>query len=207
MSPVFADDLSISFNPSDWPPWLLPAIGAGLGGLIVLIVAGKLLSGGRRKKKAKKVASGLEEVLATLPPPPPGKQRLRVRGVPVRVRLAVLAPLGRGSVIDPDQALMLLDQVLHGLGGAVRADQARVRTWPAQLSGSGFAPTFLRSTARPEPEGRASRWVLACGPARAGNRHIAIGLALLAEQPNHLENLILTEEQWYDALRIEAGPA
>jgi hypothetical protein len=202
-------DFTFSFDTSDWPPWALPvAIGAA-GGLLVLLLLLllRLVGGGARKKKRKKKADGAEEELAAYPPPPPGKARVRVRGLPVRVRLVVLAPLGRGSVVDPDQAGMLLDQVLHGLGGAVRADRARVLTWPAQLSASGFAPTFLRSTERPEPDGRPSRWVLVCGPARAGTRQIAVGLALLADQPNSLGNLILTPDQWYDAVRVEAGPA
>jgi len=206
MSLLLADS-TLPTDPSTWPPWALPAIGGGLGGLVLLIFVIKLVGGGARRRKARKKGGGPEEDLAAYPPPPPGRARVRVRGMPVRVRLAVLAPLGRGNVVDPDQAEMLLDQVLHGLGGAARADKARVRAWPAQLSASGFAPTFLRTTERPEPEGRPSRWILVCGPARAGARQIAVGLALLADQPNSLGNVILTPEQWYDALRVESAPA
>jgi hypothetical protein len=147
----------------------------------------------------------LEEDLSAYPPPPgkPGARRLTVRGVPARLRLVVLAPLGRGSVIDPDQAELLLDDILFGLGEVAAQDKPAVRVWPAQLSAHGFTPAFGRLVPRPEPDGAPSRWLLLSGPVRIGARQLLLGLALLADRPVTLDPFAVEAHQWYEVLRFQ----
>lgn len=147
----------------------------------------------------------LNEVLADYPPPPgqPGQRRLMVEGVPVRVRLVVVAPVGKEHPIRADQVEDLLEETLPGLKGIVLEDRPRIRVWPPQLSKQGFAPTFHRETEKPESEGRPSRWVLVAGPATAGRRPILLGLALWADTPNTLGRLTLDPLRWGEVLRVQ----
>src|SRR5271166_6183179 len=111
---LFADLPPEWRDPSLWPPWVKPALGAGAAVLVVLFVLLVLwrLTSSRSRRPGQEEAfetdeSALQEDLAALPRPPartPGSMRLSVRGLPVRVRLVVLAPLGRGAFIPLDQA-------------------------------------------------------------------------------------------------------
>src|SRR5207248_1989115 len=95
-------------------------IGIGLlvlVGLIILyvlvrlaIALGKFLTGGRGGDGD----GPLKERLATYPPPPgqPGPRRLTVEGIPVRVRLIVVAPVGKEQPIRPEDVTALADGVL-----------------------------------------------------------------------------------------------
>src|SRR5205823_1043563 len=110
--------------------------------------------------------SGLAEDLASYPPPPKaGDYRVTVMTQPGRLRLVVLAPVGKKALGPPET---VLEEVVRHLGEAAVDDKPRIRTWPAQLSKQGFAPTFFRVTKRPDADGKPSRWVLLAGPARAG---------------------------------------
>src|SRR4051794_22262708 len=65
--------------------------------LLLIVVASSLMV---RRRRTRRVRSAplptLDEDLSAYPPPgKAGSQRLTVRGVPVRLRLVVLAPLGR----------------------------------------------------------------------------------------------------------------
>lgn len=181
-----------------------------LGGLIAVYVLARLagglwhwLSSGRPKEFVP-----LKEVLSDCPPLPgiPGPRRLTVEGLPVRVRLVVVAPVGKEHPIDPNDVVNLLEGVIAGLKGIVLEDQPGVRLWPPQLSRQGFAPTFHRETEKPEAEGRPSRWVLVAGPASAGRKPILLGLALWADTPNTLGRLTLDTTRWGEVLRIQTQP-
>src|SRR5262245_18150576 len=64
----------------------------GLGGLGVLFILYLILRG----KKKHDPEGGLAEDLSAYPPPPKaGAQRLLVQGNPMRLRLAVVAPVGK----------------------------------------------------------------------------------------------------------------
>jgi hypothetical protein len=144
-----------------------------------------------------------EDLTAYPPPPSAAGQQLTVQGLPVRVRLVVVAPVGRQSVDGGGGVEPLLDRVVRGLGTAVRQDQARVRTWPLGLSNAGFTPTFFRRTLRPEPAGTPSHWILLAGPARAGTQPILLGLALLADEANRMGNVAVQQNRWNEWLRME----
>lgn len=181
--------------------WLLVALAALLG----LVFLKFVLGGNRRPKRGPASDAALQEDLGTYPPAPglPGPRRLTVESVPARVRLVVLAPVGKDMNVNVEGAGALLDQLVRGLGVILEEDRPRIQIWPAQLSNRGFAPTFHRLVSRPEPEGQLSHWVLAAGPAKAGRWPLLVGLALWTDTPTTLGRLILEPHQWRDTLRIQ----
>lgn len=156
----------------------------------------------RRKKKKMDPEGVLVEDLALLPPPP-GRQRhykLLAFNQSVRVRLVVVAPVGKQDLGKVDSAL---EQVLRGLGEVSFDDRARVRVWPGQLSMNAFAPTFFRVTRRPEPADTPSRWILLAGPARVGGISVLLGLALEGETATRVGSVVMNETKWVEVLRVE----
>jgi hypothetical protein len=170
----------------------------GIGAFLVLLM---LFAMFRRGKKVDPEA-GLGEDLSTLPPAPKGQRhyRLTVMNQPARLRLVVIAPVGKKTVGKVDSAL---EQVFRGLGEVSFDDKPRIRIWPAQLSTTGFAPTFFRLTKSPDAEGRASRFVMLAGPARAGAMPILLGLVVEVGEPSKLGKVTMTETQWGEVLRVE----
>jgi hypothetical protein len=148
--------------------------------------------------------AGLLENLADYPPPGPGPQRLFLRGQPFRLRLVVLAPLGKRNLPANGAVEPLLDEVIRGLGDIARQDRPRIRVWPAQHSQQGFAPTFFRLSRRPEPAGKSSRWALAAGPARTATQQFLLGLALCADEVSNLGNMPVQASTWGEVFRV--GP-
>jgi hypothetical protein len=181
--------------------WVYAAIGLGL--LVALVVLIRIATG--RKKKYPDLEKGLREDLADYPPPPAtaGARRLRVNGVPVRVRLVVVAPTGKlQETISPDHVPDLLDDVLRGLGGFVRTDKPRIKVWPPQLSVAGFAPTFHRLVQSSDAADRPSRWVKLAGPARTGKRPVLLGLALWADEPCQVGDVVVETTEWGELLQV-----
>ncbi len=181
--------------------WLLMTA-AGLIGLAAL----KLVFARRAKRKrAAPVEPDLHEDLTAYPPAPgvPGPRRLTVDGLPARVRLIVVAPVGRDSNVNAEALDPMLDQIVRGLGEMVKRDQPRVRVWPAPLSNRGFAPTFHRNVARPEADGQLSQWALIAGPVKVGRWQVLLGLALWTDRPSTLGRLSVEAHEWRDTLRIQ----
>ena len=172
--------------------------GGGAAALLVLLVLVLLFRGG--KKKADPEAA-LAEDLSTYPPAPRGPRHyeLRVMNQPVRLRLVVVAPVGKKPVGKVDS---VLEQVFRGLGEVSIDDKPRIRVWPPQLSTKGFAPIFFRLTRRPEPEGKPSRWALLAGPARAGATPVLLALACQTDAPTSLGLITLDETQWGEVLQV-----
>jgi hypothetical protein len=163
--------------------------------LVLLIFRGK-------RKPSVDPEAGLSEDLSTYPQAPSGRRhyQLSVNSVPVRLRLAVVAPVGKKPVGKVDS---VLEQVLRGLGEVSIDDKPRLRVWPPQLSTAGFAPTFFRRTKKPEPDDKPSRWVLLAGPARAGGMPVLVALACQTDEPTTMGKMTLTERQWNEILRVE----
>jgi hypothetical protein len=170
-----------------------------VGVLVVFVLLVLVLF--RRGKKTIDPEAGLAEDLSTFPLAPSGHRhyQLLVMNQPVRLRLVVVAPVGKRQLGKVDS---LLEQVYRGLGEVSIDDKPRVRVWPPQLSSTGFAPTFMRLTKRPDPDGTASRWILLAGPARAGGTPVLLGLAVYADTPSRLGKVTLDERQWNEVLRV-----
>jgi hypothetical protein len=172
--------------------------GAAAGGLLLLFIL-VFLSRGKKKVDPE---TGLGEDLAAIPAPAKGPRhyQLMVMNQPVRLRLVVVAPMGKKTIGKVDSAL---EQIFRGLGEVAIDDKPRVRIWPAQLSAQGFAPTFFRLSKRPDPDGKPSRWILLAGPARAGSTPVLLGLAVQADSATKLGLMTMTETKWGEVLRVE----
>jgi hypothetical protein len=187
--------------------WLVLAILA----LLALLLAAwfgrglfRLLGGGRRRVRPGDDRD-LSEDLSDCPlsAAPPEVRVLTVYHLAVRMRLVVVAPIGRDADLDATAVEKLLDQVIPRLGDITRWDRPRVRVWPPQLSAQGFTTAFHRNMHKPEAEGEPSRWVLVAGRAQIGRQGVLVGLGLWAERPNTIGRLTLDPHQWLDVLRLQ----
>jgi hypothetical protein len=178
---------------------LYGAIAVGI--LLLLVILIFLMSRGKKRVNPE---SGLDEDLSEYPPAPgkAGSRRLTVHGRPVRLRLVVVGPVGKRNIAESGVEA-LLEEVLRGLGQIAQQDKPRIKIWPPQLSQQGFAPTFFRKTQCPDRAGKPSHWLLAAGPARAGGRPVLLGLAMWADDKGPMEQKILTETEWDEALQIK----
>ena len=188
------------------PPWVQLAIVLGILGvgalvmLVMLFVVIRLLFG----RKAKPKEPSLEEDLSTYPPlkGSSGDRRLLVEGVPVRLRLVVLAPAGKQSEIDEEKIEATLEKILPGLGQIFTADKPRLRIWPMQLSYQGFTRHLHRNTLVPEAEGELSPWVVIAGRAKLGKHQVMVGFAMQALKPTTVGRLTLESHEWESKLRV-----
>ncbi len=181
------------------------AVPAGLILLLLLYAilerTGRLIFG---RRKTSNQGDRLRENLADYPPPTgsPGPRRLLIEGWPARVRLIVVAPVGKENPITVSEVAPILEQMFRGLGHVLKYDQPLIRIWPPQLSSQGFAPTFHRLVHKPEPEGQPSHWVLAAGQTTSRPRPLLLGLVLWADEPNTLGRLTLEPGQWLGVLSV-----
>jgi hypothetical protein len=175
------------------------AVGAAV--LFVLFILYKIATG---RRGAPDLQSGQREKLAEFPPPPPvGDRQLKVNGMPVRIRLVVVAPTGKANDdISADEVYSLLNEISHGLGTAARSDKPRIRVWPPQLSVAGFAPTFHRLVDATDPSKKGSRWIKIAGSAKTGQRPILLGMAVLAEESTSLGELHMNQTDWQEMLQV-----
>jgi hypothetical protein len=157
--------------------------------------------GGKKKESA---ASGNEERLGDYPPAKPssGDRRLLVEGIPVRLRLVIVAPAGTGADLDEDEVDKLLDRLMPGLGEICRQDKPRVRVWPTQVSAEGFANQFHRNTIIPEGERAQSPWVCIAGRVKVGKDRVMLGLAAQGAKPNTIGRRTLGPDDWASVLRV-----
>jgi hypothetical protein len=197
----------------DWLPppardywWAILGVAALAVVLIVLTLVRRLFRAvfGHRQP-ARVLDLGPVENLDDYPLPlePAGRRRLTVEGVPVRLRLVVVAPLGKQGPIQEADLPEVLDQVLWGLGTLYRQDHPGVRLWPPQLSSQGFAAAFHRRMSKREPEGQPSHWILVAGPTPPRPHPVLLGLALWADVANPIGRLTLEPSQWSSVLRIQ----
>ncbi len=170
--------------------------------VLVLLFIVVMLRRGRRKVDPER---GLGENLTGFPPAPgnPGRHRLMVHGQAMRVRLVVVAPMGK-KPMSAEDAEGLVGSLMRGMNEIVKADRPRIRVWPPQLTSAGFAQNFFRRVIRPEARGRMSHWVRVAGPTKAGGTPFLLGLALLADEQTDLDELDLDGNEWFDVVRVVA---
>lgn len=182
--------------------WYLTLGVAGLLTLLVLFLVLKMLF---RKPPPEPKDDDLAENLEEYPPLPPstGDRRLLVEGVPVRLRLVVIAPPGAGAKIDIEKINRLLNAVLTGLGDIADGDKPRIRIWPRQHSYEGFAKIFHNNTVLPDNEDESStRWVMLAGRAKVGDKQYLLGLGLEAIKPTTVGRRTLKAHEWASVLRV-----
>jgi hypothetical protein len=205
------------------PPWLLDRFPEGVrtvlqnGGwwgvlglvalIALLLIWGLLRRLGRLllwRKPPPPRQPELDENLDALPPPPEptGTRILTVEGIPVRLRLVVLARAGREPEVTPETADRLLDRVVPGLSALAADDQPALRIWPPQLSYEGFGVTFHRHIEVTLPEGEPTNWVLVAGRVKVGVPSLLVGMALWADEPTTIGRLTLEPHQWALLFRI-----
>ncbi|MBI2808563.1 MAG: hypothetical protein HYX68_26545 [Planctomycetes bacterium] len=174
----------------------------GLVGLLLLIVVFRLLFGGRAKKSP--YEKNLIEQLSEYPDlkTSSGDKQLRIEGVPVRVRLVVIAPAGTASDLDEDELGKILEQLLPGLGDVLKHDKPRVRVWPTQVSYQGFATHFHRNTVTGAAEGEQTRWAMIAGRIKVGKKQYMLGLALQSIKPNTVGRRTVDSHEWASVLRV-----
>jgi hypothetical protein len=219
--PAWLEDLRRLLKPlTDWMPdeirkivpvevwWLLYLIAL----LAALLIVGHFLKGvGRllftRRRKERDWDEGQREDLEECPMPvqPPGESALSVYHVPVRVRLVVVAPLGKDLEIGPGEVPELLNRVFPELGRVISREEPRILVWPPQLSDLGFISAFHRRMVKPEPDGQSSHWILVAGRAPVGKQTLLLGLALWSEQRNTIGRLTLEPRQWLEVLRLRGS--
>jgi hypothetical protein len=136
-------------------------------------------------------------------------RRLLLEGVPVGLRLVVVAPLGMNATIDEQHVDELLNLAVWGLGSLARQEEAQIKIWPPQLSAHGFAAVFHRMVHRPEAEGEPSNWILLAGHTPPRPRPSLIGLACWTEEKTTIGRVVVQPNEWTNWLRIEraASPA
>jgi hypothetical protein len=206
---LFPSGMQEFLNGGGW--WIV----IGVIGLILLLIVLAIITAlwrlvfRRKKAVPPEPLDKLVEDLSKYRPPagPPGLRRLLVEGVPARLCLVVLAPVGKDSRVDPDAAEMLLEHVIHGLGAVFKHDRPPVRIWPAQLSNEGFAVIFQRLIKKPEPEGKKSHWTMVAGRNPPGKVPILVGLCLYTDEPTTLGRLNVKSDRWGDVLRVKGREA
>lgn len=124
--------------------------------------------------------------------------------LPVRLVIAVVAPLGRGGELPPsDGTRKLFDDLLPGLGGVIKSHGTEVIRWPEVLSSEGFARRFFATVRLPGNRGKESPWCSVAGRFESdGNLYMA-GLTLCAASDNSLGEFTVDRPNgWLEMLSI-----
>jgi len=177
----------------------------GVGGLVLLGLLFVLFKVLFRRPPPEPKDDDLVEYLEDFQalPPSTGDRRLLVEGVPVRLRLVVIAPPGAGAKIDIERMSRLLNAVVTGLGDVADGDKPSVRIWPRQHSYEGFCKLFHNNTVIPKNEDETStRWVMLAGRAKIGDKQYMLGLGLEAIKPTTVGRRTLKPHEWASVLRV-----
>ncbi|MDW8078238.1 MAG: hypothetical protein RMJ16_05060 [Thermoguttaceae bacterium] len=119
--------------------------------------------------------------------PPSGGPVLEYQGIPVRLAVIVLAPSGRARPLPPrTEWSQLWESILPGLSRVVAGHQPLVRTWPPQLSESGFVHRFFAEVKLPPPTGGSLPWCVAAGPVRFRDQTVLVGMVFRTAEPTTL---------------------
>jgi hypothetical protein len=169
--------------------------------LLILFSLAKILFG-RKPKPVKNLK--LEEDLASYPDlkSSSGDRQLRVEGVPVRLRLVVVAPAGTASEVDVDKLPAVFEEIVLGLGEIFKHDKPRLRVWPTQISYQGFGTHFHRNMLTGQKEGEQTRWVLVAGRVKVGKQQLMLGLAMQTIKPNTIGRRTIDSHEWATVLRV-----
>lgn len=185
-------------------PWpILIVAGLTLFMCLVFLIWRRLR---RREQAAAPPPADLAIDVSTLPLNGPDNTRLRIEvyGIPVRIAVIVLAPVGRvGSLPPADEFTKLIEQLVPGFSDVVIRDQPVVRPWPGQLSSQGFANAFFNHVPLPGARGKGTPWCSLVGKFTAHGKQFLAGIVCCASRENSLSQLVIQHEgQWNDVLRV-----
>ncbi|HQR08815.1 MAG TPA: hypothetical protein PLN21_18485 [Gemmatales bacterium] len=191
------------FIATDEGRWAIVGV---VGAVVFLLILNSALKRWRRGQHQQANLELLEDMATFAPAPPlPAQERpLVLYGLPVRVRLIVLGPLGKdaGELQEQDVG-PVVEQIVPGLKDRLQVDLPRVRLWPNQLSHNGFVAAFRRNTQLPQSDDRIKRWVIIVGKVLRDGSPVAVGLALQSNEANTLGPVVLQHaHQWMEILRF-----
>jgi hypothetical protein len=130
--------------------------------------------------------------------------RLEYFGTPVRLRVIVLAPCGRGSELPPAELLPgLMERLIPGLTEIIANHHPIVRRWSNQLSVPGFNQAFFHKLALPGSGGKGTPWCSATGRLSVGQQQYLVGMVFNSGKPNGFGPIVIEHEgQWLNTLRV-----
>ncbi|MGD9125999.1 MAG: hypothetical protein PVH19_01365 [Planctomycetia bacterium] len=177
--------------------------------LIGLGVAIKILKGiFRSQKRSGRLESSLTIDIEKLPVGPMPKEgpMLEFYNWPVRVALVVFAPAGTGAEkLSLDRWNDAFDSIVPGLARVIDAQRPTIRTWPAQLSASGFASKFFQHVPLPGDNGKGSVFSAAAGTFILNNRPMLVGMVFEAAEPDrHGQYTVNNANEWLNMLRVRS---
>lgn len=180
------------------------AIGALVGlGIVIKLV--------KRLFKFSKPSGRFEDTLLIdiekLParPTPKGGSVLEFYNWPVRIALVVFAPAGTGATkLSLDRWNEAFDSIVPGLSRVIDAHRPAIRTWPTQLSTSGFASKFFQHVPLPGDNGKGSVFSAVAGTFLLDDRPMLVGMVFEATEPDrHGQYTINNANEWLGMLRVK----
>jgi hypothetical protein len=179
-----------------------------LAGGMLLAIGALVLLRFRRRPGPGPAEPGLAIDVAELPAdgPPAEGVVLECYGVPVRLAVLVLAPLGRAEFPQQGELLRLIDDLVPGLSQVFATHSTLVRRWPPQLSPRGFGVFFASQIKLPGNRGKGTSWCSVAGKAEGVDGPLMVGMVLRAGRPNSLGQFSVERpSQWLDILRVRGA--
>lgn len=138
------------------------------------------------------------------PAPPHEGPTLECFNLPMRLVVVVMAPLGRESELPYSGDLThLADQLVPGLAQVVAAHRPILKPWPPQLSSEGFRHAFFANVRLPGAGGKGTCWCSLSGRFAIEETTVMVGLALCAEKPNRISQVVVENEyEWLKLLNV-----
>ena len=186
----------------------------GIAVIVILVVLGLGIQTfkeflRRRRRGSVSEERDLSVDISTLPaiPMPKSGPVLEFYNWPVRLALIIIAPAGTGSVTpSADRWNDAFDSIVPGLSKVVNSHRPTIRTWPVQLSTSGFASRFFQYVPLPGDRGKGTRYSSIAGCFNMENRGMLVGLVFETEEPDrHGQYTVTDPSEWLGILRVKEG--
>lgn len=195
--------MSQSFNIL---PILFLFLGLGLLGAVVAIVFVLLKGRNQGPARAKQIENYSIDLSQLELLQVPKNIWFEVYGIPMRLRVLVMAPLGK-SVAFPDESQLeeTLELIVPEFSSALAEHQPIYRQWPNQLSSAGFNQQFFANLKLPGNRGRTTPWCGTVGYVETESGRIGIGLIFSADKPNRYSEIVISRDHWSEILRTKVA--
>jgi hypothetical protein len=130
--------------------------------------------------------------------------QLEFYGIPVRLAVVVIAPVGRdGRVPNMNEVRQVVGPLVPRMSEIVELHEPMAFCWPGQLSSQGFVRSFFNNVVLPGDRGRDTCWCSVAGKFRSAGQYYLAGLVACASEANGMGQVEVKQEgQWNDVLRI-----